>query len=340
MRWTPKRYPTQRQLGDYAFFYRAESEAGTEAKSGARRDYNTVYGKYPDSMKVHEARIRAAETAVALGDPMGAIKDVGDMAAANDADALFVTAQAHEAMGKNDQAIELYRRIYYQLPATSASIKADQKLAGLDSSPKNKPGSFAEERARADGLFESKQYTEAGQAYDQLIARFPEADRIDEIHLRRGISLLNSKQPSQAASELARVSERSPDLRGEALFNQAEALRRASRSAESSVVVDRLLNQYPKSKWSADALYSLATYLNKQERESEASARYRQLLASFPKSQYASEASYNLGWFAYKAKSYNDSARLLQQHLATYRYPETEVHRRSLFSGRQNPKKG
>src|SRR4030095_6380133 len=139
-----------------------------------------------------------------------------------------------------------------------------------------------------------------------------------------GISLFNSKQPSQAASELARVSERSPDLRAEAMFNQAEALRRASRSAESSVVVDRLLSQYPRSKWSVDALYSFATYLNKQERESEASARYRQLLASFPKSQYAAEASYNLGWFAYKAKSYNDSARILQQHLATYRYPDTK----------------
>jgi peptidoglycan lytic transglycosylase len=311
-------------IGDYAFFYRAESEASTESKSGARRDYNSVYAKYPDSMKVHEARIRAAEMAVVLGDPLGGINDVGDMATANNADALFVTAQAHEAMGKNDQAIELYRRIYYQLPATSASIKADQKLAGLDSSPKNRPGSFAEERTRADGLFESKQYAEAGQAYDQLIARFPEADRIDEIHLRRGISLFNSKQPSQAASELARVSERSPDLRAEAMFNQAEALRRASRSAESSVVVDRLLSQYPRSKWSVDALYSFATYLNKQERESEASARYRQLLGSFPKSQYAAEASYNLGWFAYKAKSYNDSARLLQQHLATYRYPETK----------------
>jgi soluble lytic murein transglycosylase len=311
-------------IGDYAFFYRAESEASTESKSGARRDYNSVYAKYPDSMKVHEARIRAAEMAVVLGDPLGGIKDVGDLAAANDADALFVTAQAHEAMGKNDQAIELYRRIYYQLPATSASIKADQKLAGLDSSPKNRPGSFAEERTRADGLFESKQYAEAGQAYDQLIARFPEADRVDEIHLRRGISLLNSKQPSQAASELSRVSERSPDLRAEAMFNQAEALRRASRSAESSVVVDRLLSQYPRSKWSVDALYSFATYLNKQERESEASARYRQLLASFPKSQYAAEASYNLGWFAYKAKSYNDSARILQQHLATYRYPDTK----------------
>jgi peptidoglycan lytic transglycosylase len=108
------------------------------------------------------------------------------------------------------------------------------------------------------------------------------------------------------------------------MFHQAEALRRASRSAESSVLVDRLVLQHPKTKWATEALFSLATYLNKQDRDSEAAARYRQLLANFPKSQYAPEASYNLGWFAYRAKSYSDAARILEQHLATYRYPETK----------------
>ena len=311
-------------IGDYASFYRAESEAASEAKSGARRDYISVYGKYPDSLKVHDARIRAAEMSVALGDPSSAIKDVAPMVESNDADAIFVTAQAHESTGKNDRAIELYRRIYYQLPATTAAVQADSRLLSLNASPKNNAGSFDEERSRADGLFEARQYVEAAQAFDQLVARFPEADRIDGIHLRRGIALLNGKQPSQAVTELARVSEQNPDTRAEALFHQAEALRRASRSAESSVAVDRLLQQHPKTKWATEALYNLATYLNKQDRDSEAAVRYRQLLANFPKSQYAPEASYNLGWFAYRAKSYSDAARILEQHLATYRSPETK----------------
>jgi peptidoglycan lytic transglycosylase len=311
-------------IGDYAFFYRAESEASGEAKSGARRDYTSVYGKYPDSLKVHDAKIRAAEMSVALGDPSSAIKDVAEMVESNDPDAIFVTAQAHEAMGKNDRAVELYRRIYFQLSATTAAVQSDSRLLALNASPKNNAGSFDEERSRADALFEAKQYLEAAQAYDQLVARFPEADRIDLIHLRRGVSLLNGKQPAQAATELARVSEQSPEIRAEAMFHQADALRRASRSAESSAVVDRLLAQHPKTRWATEALYSLAAYLNKQDRDGEAAARYRQLLATFPKSQYAAEASYNLGWFAYKAKSYSDAARILEQHLATYRYPETK----------------
>lgn len=311
-------------LGDYAFFYRAESEAASDGKSAARRDYGTVYAKYPDSLKVRDARLRAAEMAVALGDSASAIKDLARMVETNDADASYITGQAHEAMGKIDRAVESYRRIYYELPATSASVQAEARLAALNASPKDNPGSFREERSRADALFEARQYAEAAAAYDQLIARFPEADRIDEIQLRRGVSLLNSKQTVQAVTALARVSDRSPELRAEAMFHQADALRRVNRSAESSVVVDRLLGQYSKTHWASEALYSLAAYLNKQERETEAAGRYRQLLASFPKSQYAPEASYNLGLFAYKSKSYADAARTLEQHLASYRYPDTK----------------
>jgi soluble lytic murein transglycosylase len=315
---------TATAIGDYAIFYRAESEAADNEKSAARNDYVAVYTRHPDSLKVHDARLRAAENAVATGDPSAAIKDLARLVESKNADAIYITGTALEQMGKTDQAIALFRQVYYELPATSASVRAETRLTALSASPKETEGSFAEERSRADGLFEARQYGDASGAYDRLLARFPEADRLDEVHLRRGVSLLNSKQPGPAITTLGRVSDRNAELRAEAMFHQAEALRRTSRSAESSVLVDRLVGQFPRTHWAADALYNLAGYLNKQERESEAATRYRQLVASFPKSQYAPEASYNLGWFAYRSKNYAEAARILEQHLATYRYPETK----------------
>lgn len=310
-------------LGDYALFYRAESEAASDTKSEARRDYGAVYARYPDSLKVRDAKLRAAEMAVALDDPGSAIKELARMVEGNDADAIYVMAQAYEALGKTDQAVKSYRRIYYELSATSVSVQAEARLAALNASPKENAGSFGEERSRADALFEAKQYAESTSAYLQLLARFPEADRIDEIHLRHGVSLLN-RQPAQAVTALTRVSDRKPDLRAEAMFYQAEALRRASRSAESGTLVDRLLSQYPKARWASEALYNLAAYFKKQDRDAEAANRYRQLLALYPESQYGPEASYNLGWFAYRSKNYADAARILEQHLASYRYPDTK----------------
>jgi soluble lytic murein transglycosylase len=311
-------------LADYALFYRGESEAATEAKVEARRDYNTLYTKHPDSLKAREARLRASEMSIALADPTSAIKELARLAEANDPDAIYITARALESMGRLDQAIAYYRRIYYEIPATTASVQSEARLTALNASPKENVGSFDQERSRAAALFDAKQYADASDAYEQLLARFPEADRIDEVQLRLGISLLNNKQAAKALGALARVSDNDPELRAEALFNQAEALRRASRSLESSQAVDRLLRQYPKSRWATEALYTLATYLKKQARESEAATRYRQLFAGYPKSEYAPEASYNLGWFAYRSKNYSEAARILEQHLEGYRYPETK----------------
>jgi peptidoglycan lytic transglycosylase len=311
-------------IGDYALYYRAESESASDKKSAARSDYAAIYTKHPDSLKARDARLRAAEAAVAVGDPSAAVKDLARLVESKDADAIYITGGAQEVMGKTDQAVALYRQIYYELPATSASAQAEARLTALNASPKDNAGSFAEERSRSDALFEARQYADSSAAYDRLLARFPEADRLDEVHLRHGVSVMNSKQPAQAITALSRVGDRNAELRAEAMFHQAEALRRVSRSAESSVLVDRILAQYSKTRWAVEALYNLAAYLNKQERESEAATRYRQLLAAFPKSAYAPESSYNLGWSAYRSKNYADSARILEQHLASYRYPETK----------------
>ena len=263
------------------------------------------------------------------------------MVEAKDADAAYITGQASEASGKNADAVRLYRQIYYELPSTAAAPKAEARLQALGASPRENPAPIAEERARVDGLFESQQHWEAARAYEELITRFPDLERSDEIQLRMGVSLLNSKQPAQAVLPLSKVSNKSSALQAEALSRQAEALRRSNRLAESGALVDRLLAQHPKSRWGEESIHDLAVYLDKQGRSGEAAIRYRQLLAAYPKSAYAPEASYQLGWQAYKAQSYADAARILELHLANYRYPETKfIGEACLWAGKAEERLG
>src|SRR5205085_4137834 len=173
-------------IGDYALFYRAESEAAGDARSQARRDFASVYSKYPDSLKAHAARLRAAEIAIALGDPESARREVARLVEAGDADAVYITAQAAELTGQADDAIKLYRKIYYELAASRASVQAEPRLAALGAAIKDHPGTLDEERARADALLESKQFNEAAQAYTNLLTRFPDAAGNDAIQVRPG----------------------------------------------------------------------------------------------------------------------------------------------------------
>jgi soluble lytic murein transglycosylase len=311
-------------LGDYAYFLRAESQAATNLKGEALRDYGIVYTKHPDSLKAREAKLGAARMALALGDPQSAMKELREMIEAKDADALYIAAQIQEATGKTEEAIRAYRRIYFYTPATKAAVDAEAKLAALGSPVKDSPGTFEELRARSDALYEAKQYSEAVKTFDEMAARFPESEQVDEIQLRRGTSQLNARMPAQAVTSLARVTDSNPALKAEALFNQAEALRRSNRAGESGVIVDRLVRQYSTNRLAHEALYDLAKDSDRQGRKSEAAARFRQLLNTFPASQYAAEAAYYTGWQAYLARNYAEAARALQQNLANYRAPENK----------------
>ena len=326
---------------DYALFFRAESAAAASKSGDARRDFASVHEDHAGSLKAREAKLRAADVAIAAGDPSAAVQELSKMVEGGDADAILITAQAEEARGRSDQAITGYRRIYYERPATKASLKAEARLNALGVAPKDHPASFQDERARCDAIFSAGQYGDAAAAYDQLLVRFPEADKLDDIRLRHGVSLLNNRQPAQAALSLSMVSDRKPDLRAEAMFHNSEALRRSNRSTEATALVDRLLVQYPKSRWAEEALYDLARELDKKGAKSEAGARYRRLLAVYPKSQYAPEASYNLGWQAYQVKSYAEAARILEEHLASYRYPETKfIGEACLWAGKSEERLG
>ena len=117
----------------------------------------------------------------------------------HDADAIYLTAQASEAMGKTDQAVRLYRQIYYELPATNARVQAEARLAALNASPKDNAGSFAEERSRADALFEARQYGEATAAYEQLLAHPKDFALFRPIHVGPA---LRSAELEMAAEEL------------------------------------------------------------------------------------------------------------------------------------------
>ncbi len=320
-------------LGDYAYFLRAESEAANGARKEAQRDYTNVTSKYADSLKAREAKLKSAEMLIGLNDASAAIKELARLVEAKDADAILLTAQAYEAMGQTDKAVNFYRIIYYETPATTARPKAEERLAALGAAPKDSLAPMDEERGRADRFFEAKQYWDAAQAYEKLIVAYPNAEQVDEVNLRRGISLVESKQPAQAVLPLTKVSNRNAELYTEALYQQARALRSSNRAAESGGVTDRLINQFPRNTRAVLSLHELSNYLSKAGRAAEAGTRNRQMMALFPRSEYAAEASYEIGWAAYQAKSYADAARLFAQHLASYRYPDSKYLGECAFFG-------
>ncbi|HYL97858.1 MAG TPA: transglycosylase SLT domain-containing protein [Blastocatellia bacterium] len=311
-------------LGDYALYYRAQSEAAAGQGAGALRDYQAVDSKYADSLMAREAKIGAIRSELALGDNASVLRDAAALVQAKDPDGLLLTAQALEQTGKQTEALALYRKVYFFHPASAASGTAAERLQALNASPAANPGTAEEERARADGLFESRQYSEALAAYNDLIARFPDAASNDDLLLKRGVSLLDSRDAAEAAAALLKVTERNPNVHAEALYYRAEAQRRAGLVGDSAATVERLISQHRGTHWAQTAIYNLATYLGKKGRVDEAAAKYAQIMSLYPGTENAAEASYNVGKRAYAEGRYSEAAHTLEQHLAEYRYPTSK----------------
>ncbi|HKV38037.1 MAG TPA: transglycosylase SLT domain-containing protein, partial [Blastocatellia bacterium] len=311
-------------LGDYVLYYRALSEAADNQYKEAMADFDSVSQQYTDSLMARDARLGAAQMALNLGNGQAAVRMLSRMVETGDAGAAFVTAQAFEQMNKTQDAISLYRKIYYGQAATMASVKSAQRLEALNAGVAAQSATLEDERRRADGLFDAKQYAEALKAYDDLNTAYPRTRAMDSIQIRRGICLLNTRQMAAAATAFEGVTSNDPNIQAEALQYRAEALLRGSSLKQASAVVDRLVTQHRDSHWASTALFNLAAYLDKHDARDAAAVRYKQLLSVFPRSEHAPEASYALGWNSYRDHQYADAARVLEQHLADYRYPDSK----------------
>lgn len=325
-------------LGDYALFYRAESESRVGSERSALRNYLAVKDSYPHSLMAREALLRGAQAAIAFGDPDSALQPLTELTKSNDAEALYIAGQAYEKKGDIKTAVRLYRSVYFERPASPVEELAAARLDALGSSPRENPGSYDEMLARANAFFESKQFQEASRAYDELLARFSNANHSGQVHLRRGVSLLNSRQIDGAVAALSAVAN---NHEAEALFHLAEAHRRNNQAQKAAATVERLVAKHKQSRWAANALYNLAAHLAKEGRDSESSLRFRQLWTSFPDSEYAPEASFSLGWRAYQENRFEEAARLLQRHLSEYRSPESKfVGDAGFWAGKAEERRG
>lgn len=332
------RIETSSSLGDYASFYRAESESSAGSERAALRSYGTVSEYYPDSVLARDVQLKRARLSIRLGDPDSALQWLSAMVESKDAEALYLAGQAGETKGDIPTAIRLYRTIYFERPASAVGEPAASRLEALAASAPEDPGSYDEMLTRANAFYDSKQFSEAARAYDELLGRFSKTTHSGHVLLRQGISLLNSRQTEEALTALAQVTD---DNEAESLFYQAEAYWRKNRLANEATTVDLLLRKYKQSRWTANALYDLASRLEAKGRLSEASLRYRQLWTGFPDSEFAPEASYILGWEAYKAKRYQEAARILEMHLSAYRSPRSKfIGEAGLWAGKAHERLG
>src|SRR4030095_6850061 len=136
------------KLGDYALWLRGQALQGAGNHAGAISVFERLLNEYPDSVRVQEAKLKRAESAIQAGRQAAVPPMLADFAAARNADALLLTAKAFEAAGDHANATTFYRRTYFFGAGSDAAKEAEAKLAELGQALTS--ANAEEDRARAD----------------------------------------------------------------------------------------------------------------------------------------------------------------------------------------------
>ena len=91
-----------------------------------------------------------------------------------------------------------------------------------------------------------------------------------------------------------------------AMFYYAYTLQSANYMKEARATYDRLLKNYPNSRYVPDAHFAFGEFHFEQRQLADAEARYRQVM-KFPKSSVAIQAEYKLGWVDFNLGKHTDA---------------------------------
>jgi soluble lytic murein transglycosylase len=302
------------KLGDYALWLRADALEKMGSRAEARASLEQLARDYPDSLRARDATIRAAGLLAQDNQTAGVPAELQKLAAADDPDALLLTAKAYEQTGDQLKALAAYRRLYFYAPSPN-DAEAVAAFARLGSTPA--PATAEEAATRAEKLFKAKRYADSMSAFADAFGRFPDT-ATPQARLRRGVAAFNARRAAETVEALNSVTPSAGETRAEALNYLAQHYARARQWDAARATLEELRRVFPKSEQTMRAL--VAAGQTARDAKNQADALYFDRLAVqlFPGEPEVAGAQFDIAWAAHDAKNFGQSSQLLVEHLANY----------------------
>lgn len=252
-------------------------------------------------------------------------------------DALFQTALCQEQLGDLSQAIQVYRSIYLQHPASSAAPKALEQLKSLEKKGRKEATAFTAEEQFQRGalLLANNQPNAAAWAF----AGIPRTNLSDEllarIELKSGQAAIKQRHYSLAEPFLKRaLTSKTQTTRDEARLMLA---RLEERQGASDKALARLLSLASERGPLADDALLEAALINKHNGHfSDAAQILQRLIKEFPTSDLKPRAGWELAWGQYLSGNLSAAEDSLQRLFKDNLYRERSLYWYARTKEKQN----
>ncbi|MBX3294764.1 MAG: transglycosylase SLT domain-containing protein [Acidobacteria bacterium] len=303
------------KVADYVLWLRARSHQGTGDHAAAMADLERLISSHPTSLRVADARLLWAESAMASGRAADIPAFLEPLNKANDADALLATAKALEAARKPDDAANYYKKAFLYGGTGTAGKEAEAKLKALNIDP------FADATAealkvRADRLLAMGAATTAYDSYTSLIERFP-GDVTPEIHLSRISAANRMGDAAKAQASFDAIPTAMPG-RDQAYRDLINAYAKSKLWPRARAAADEMRRAYPQSPLTVKAWVEAGYAARDAKNKGEENFFLRTALTAYPQAVEVAGAQFELAWLEHEAGNQARAADMLIEHLARY----------------------
>jgi soluble lytic murein transglycosylase len=304
-------------IGDYVAYYLADAYLETGRTAEAVAALSTFDETFPQSLLLRDAHVLYSNALLADKRPKEAISLLEKDGESTRADLELLLGRAYAAAGDPARAIAVFRHLYFNFPLSAEAAVAQAELQKLAATPGISPPALADRKTRADLLARGKRFSDAADAYRELLSNAAPEDK-PEIQLALAESLRHSGQNREAKQLVDSVQTSSPEIAARRLYDLGDIQRAANDDDGFLKTVAELRQTVPTSQWLEQALlYAGNIYLLRKDYD-KAIGSYREIEQRFPNGPRAPYSHWKASWLSLRQGRNSDAKIGFEQQIALY----------------------
>jgi soluble lytic murein transglycosylase len=309
--------PHAGDLSEYVTYYlgNAYMQSGQSAQCVATlKDFDT---RYPDSVWTRDAHVIYANALMQEGKPQDAVALLEKDRQPVRVDVEWNLGRAYEQAGDAAKAAVIFRNIYLTMPLAGEAEMAEAELKKVASNTPVQPFTVDERRTRADLLMKGRHYSDAAQAYRELVDQVSAADR-PTMELALASGLLKSGHAKDAKQVLESTQTTTPDQGAQALYLRAEVARASDDEDGFLNYLGQLRQSNPNSPWMEQGLLSEGNIFLLKKDYDRAIDAYRELQQRFPNGGRAAYAHWKAAWLTLRQGRNQEAEKEFEEQIELY----------------------
>jgi soluble lytic murein transglycosylase len=306
-------------VSDYASLYQVEALLKLKKFPEAAAKASSFAKLYPASLLLRRSEKMQADIFFEAGDFKGALSAFQIFiekypSGADSVDSLFHMALCREEVGDKAGALQAYRNIWINNPASTQAKSSQERIKELEKDG-FKSGAYLPEELlkRASSLYSQNEFSASLKTLGIVTANVQSPPVAGRAELRTGMAYYKLRQYSLAEKFFARAAGSTvPVVSSEARFWVAKSLERQNQNERALTLYMELAAEGKQQEFADDALMEAAGLRRNMGLYADSALLFEQLARLQPESKFLPRSIWEAGWCRYLAGEYAAAANLFK----------------------------